>query len=215
MKSIKVFALVALGALMAMAFIGASSAAAESTVLCLEDPGTGEHEACPEGPPASQLVTHVHEATLEGNPALLLSSVVEVKCTALFLGDVTSENGLGNPLEVLGNFTYSNCKTSSGKECTVAEITGTDAKLKLSKSGHELADVTYQLEWNVHCGFLINCTYDGEGLKAHALGPLLASEPNGETRIEEQVMHRVSGFCPETAKLDLLTTPLEAVHIAE
>jgi hypothetical protein len=160
------------------------------------------------------LVTHVHEATSEGSPALLLSSIVEVKCTTLFLGDVTSKNGLGNPLEVLGNFTYSNCKTASGSSCTVVE-TSTDAKLKVLKLGHELADVTYQLEWNVHCSFFLNCTYDGEGLEAHLLGPLLASQKNGETRIEEQTMHRVSGVCPETAKLDLLTTPLEAVHIVE
>jgi hypothetical protein len=67
---------------------------------------------------------------------------------------------------------------------------------------------------NAHCGFLINCTYDGEGLEGHGLGPLLSgTETNGQVRIEEAVTHRVSGVCPETAKLDLLTTPLEATSI--
>jgi hypothetical protein len=212
-KPIKMVGLATLTALMAMVFIGVSSAAAESTALCLEDPGTGPTEACPEGPPASQLITHVHEATEAGNPALLLSSVVEAKCTTLFLGDVTSENGSGSPLVVLGHFTYSNCKTPSGSSCTVTE-TSEDATLKILKLGHELADVTYKLEWNVHCGFFINCTYNGENLVGHGLGPLLSTATNGATRLEEQTTHRTGGsFCPEIAKLDLLTTPLEATYV--
>jgi hypothetical protein len=212
-KPIKMLGLAALAALMAMAFVGASSAMAESTALCKEDAVLLTGEACPAG----KLISHVHETTLTGAPGLLLSSIVEILCDVLFLGDVTSANNLGSPLEVLGKFTYSNCMTASNGSCTVTE-TSTDIKLSILKLGHELADVNPQGiggSVNAHCGFLINCTYDGEGLEAHGLGPLLASETNGQTRIEEKVTHRVSGVCPETAKLDLLTTPLEATSIGK
>jgi hypothetical protein len=211
MNPIKMLGLAATAALMAMAFVGVGSAVAESTTLCLEDPGEGKE--CPKGSPESQLITHVHEATLAGNPALLLSSTVEIKCDVLFLGDTTSKSG--KPLKVLGNLTYTNCKTSGGTACTVAEKS-TDTTASILKLGHELADVTYVFEVNFKCGFLINCTYNGVGLEAHALGPLLAAEVTGETRLEEQTMNKTGGsLCPETAKLDILATPLEAVYIAE
>jgi hypothetical protein len=204
MKSIKMLGLAALAALMAMAFVGASSAMAESTALCKEDPINLPSEVCPE----EKRISHVHEQTLSGSPGLLLSSVVEVLCDVLFLGDVQNIGNLGNPLEILGHFTYKNCMTANNSACTVTEITATDAKIKVLKLGHELADVTGAGEVNVHCGFLINCTYNGEGLSGHALGPLLSgTETNGQIRLEEQTTHRVSGVCPETAKLDILTTP--------
>jgi hypothetical protein len=82
------------------------------------------------------------------------------------------------------------------------------------KTAHELGEVTGNGEVNAHCGFFINCTYNGEGLSGHALGPLLSTPANGQVRIEEQTTHKVSGsLCPETAKLDLLTTPLSATYI--
>jgi hypothetical protein len=214
-KPIKMLGLAALAALMAMAFVGASSAMAESTALCKEDAVLLEGEVCPE----ANRVHHVHEATLTGAPGLLLSSIVEILCDVLFLGDVQNTNNTGNPLQVLGNFTYSNCMTASNGSCTVTEVSS-DIKLDILKLGHELADVTPSAgtkggEVKAQCGFLINCVYDGEGLSGHALGPLLSgTETNGQTRIEEQTTHRVSGVCPETAKLDLLTTPLEATSIA-
>jgi hypothetical protein len=202
-KPIKMLGLAALAALMAMAFVGASSAMAESTGLCKEDAVLFSGEVCPE----AQRIIHVHERNLPGNPGLLLSSVVNFLCeVVLFLGDVISATNLGNPLEISGHFSYSGCMTEGGTACTISEVSA-HAILKVLKLGHELADVTYVLEINLHCGFFINCTYDGEGLTGHALGPLLSSETNGEVRIEEQVTHRVSGVCPETAKLDLLITP--------
>jgi hypothetical protein len=198
--------LAAVAALMAMAFVGASSAMAESTALCKLDAVPLTEEKCP----ANELINHVHERNLPNNPGLLLSSVANILCeVVLFLGDVTSANLLGNPLEILGHFTYTDCMTEGGTACTVTELS-THTILKVLKLGHELADVTAGLggEVNAHCGFFINCTYNGEGLVGHALGPLLASETNGEVRVEEQTTHKTGGsLCPETAKLDLLTTP--------
>lgn len=75
----------------------------------------------------------------------------------------------------------------------------------------------------MHCGLLINCTYDGEGLVGHALGPLLTGdkedgtgEPNGEVRVEKQILNHIKGICPELAELDFLITPLEKpIYITE
>jgi hypothetical protein len=213
-KSIKMLGLAALAALMAMAFVGVTSAMAEPTALCKVDTALFEKEKyvktdeCPE----ASRIHHVHEATLEGNKALLLGSV-KVECDALFLGDVTSTNNLGSPLVISGKFTYTNCKTGT-TNCEVKE-TSASSTITVLRLGHELADVTGSGEVNVHCGFAINCTYNGEGLTGHGLGPLLSTEPNGETRLEEQVTHKSGGtFCPETSKLDILTTSLEATYIS-
>jgi hypothetical protein len=212
MKSIKMLGLVALAALMAMAFVGITSAMATSTALCKEDV-----LVCPE----AKRISHVHEVNLTGKPGILLGSV-EVLCeTVLFLGDVQSANNLGNPLVILGNFTYEKCMTSGGTSCEVKEVSKPEVPihtvLDVLKEAHELASVTSLLgEVNVHCGFAINCTYDGQGLTGHALGPLLSEATNGEVRIEEATVHRSGGtFCPETGKLDLLTVPLEPVYISE
>jgi len=212
-KLIKMFGLAAMAALMAMAFAGAGSAMAESTALCSGDPGTGEHEICQEKEgetiPPSGLVSHVHEATLSGKKAVLLSPAT-VECDVLFLGDVTSANNLGAPLVISGKFTYTNCS------CGSVEETSASSTIEVLKLGHELADVTGKGVVHVNC-IGINCEYTGEGLVAHALGPLLTEETNGETRIEEQLVKKVPGgfLCPKTAKLDLLTTPLEPTYVTE
>jgi hypothetical protein len=190
--------LAALAALMAMAFVGASSAMAESTQLCSGDPtGSG----------CGTAVTHVHETTLAGeaNQGILLSKVIDVRCDVLFLGDTL---GLGAPLIIHGHFTYSGC--SGG--CVVTEESA-DSLIEVLKLSHETADVTGEGEVRVHCGFFINCVYNGEELKATAKGPLLSSETNGEATINGQETNRVSGFCPEHAFLDIKTTPLVATYI--
>ena len=198
MKPIKMLGLAAVAALMAMALISASSAMAGSTLLCLEDA-----EPCPE----HKIVKHVHETS--NGQGKLLSSIFEVKCDVLLLGDVTSE---GPPVAISGNFTYSNCTRENGKACEFKE-TSASASVTVLKTAHELAEVKYAYEFNIHCGVLINCTYDGEGLNGHGLGPLLSEKANGEVRLEGQVLHRVKGVCPETTELDLLTSPLDTVYI--
>jgi hypothetical protein len=218
-KLFKMLGLAAVAALMAMAFVGASSAMAESTALCKEDTALFEKEGekkyvATDECPGAQRISHVHEESV--GKGLLLSSIVEIKCNVLFLGDVISANNLGNPLEILGHFTYpkAGCETENGTQCEVKE-TSTHAIIKVLRLGHELADVTGSAEVNAHCGFFINCTYNGEGLSGHALGPLLSTQANGEVRVEEQTTHKTGGsLCPESAKLDLLTTPLEKTYIS-
>ena len=221
MKLIKIFGLAAVAALMAMAFVGASSAMAEDTALCKEDTalldGSGNYvttDACPAG----KLVTHVHEETLTGHKAKLLDANgnVLVECDVLFLGDVVSTNNLGNPLVILGEvaseggFTYANCGG-----CTV-EQESAHATIEVLREGHEKAYVKFIIELHQNC-VGINCYYNGIGLASEGLGPLLnTEETNGGVKIENKTVNKVKGlFCPATSKLDLLTTPLEKVYLSK
>jgi hypothetical protein len=201
-KPIKMLGLAALAALLAMAFVGASSAMAEETRLCNVD-------ECEE---AGNVVTHVHETTLSGHKAVLLSEP-EVKCDVLFLGD-TAAGGAGAPLAISGNFTYSNCEGG----CTASEENA-PTEIKILKTGEELATVTSGEGAGaglVHlvCFGFINCRYVGSGLVGHALGALTSSETNGSVTLSGQEVERESGsLCPETGALDITTTPLEKVYI--
>jgi len=194
-KAIRTFGLAALAALLAMAFVGASSAMAESTALCsADDAGCG--------------VTHVHETTLSGVKAKLLTALGNVECDVLFLGDTVK--GTSAPLVVEGNFAYSNCG-----DCTVEEVGG-GVEIEVLKSGHETAAVTGEGEVRVICGASLDCTYNGEEFLGTGKGPLLSSETNGSVVITEQTAKKIKGsHCPSTSILDITTTPLSARYIAQ
>lgn len=208
MKPIKMFGLAALFVLMAIAFVGASSAMAESTVLCSSDIEEEEEEAASA---QCKPITHVHEVSV--GKGQLLSSVVSIECEVLFLGDASAKEGA--PLEIKGHFTYpmTGCETTSGTLCEVTE-TSKEAATTFLRTAHELTEVKGTAEVNAHCGSLINCTYNHEGLVGHGLGPLLSKSTNGNVNISEQVMNKTGGaFCPKVAKLDLTTTPLTETFI--
>lgn len=188
------FGLTALAALMAMAFVGASSAMAGNTQLCTTDPGAG---AC--GSP----VTHVHETSV-GKGKLLASITVE--CNVLFLS--TSVGGLNPPQVLEGHLTYTSCGS-----CSVSEVTGTTAVVALLRTSHETAVLTFEFEIHVSCTG-INCFYNGEGLVGTAKGPLLSTQANGEVAIQGQEIHKFKGLlCPAATFLDITTTPLSATYI--
>jgi hypothetical protein len=193
-KPIKMFGLAALAALMAMAFLGASSAMAEPTVLC-----TGDGTGCG--------AVHIHE-TSTSKGKLLAGSII-VECDVLFLGDAAEVYKAGGPL-IKGEFTYTNCGS-----CSATEENG-PAEIEVLKEGHETSKVTGKGLVHVNCSGL-NCRYIGEGLVGTGKGPLLSAEsrPNGEVSISEKSTAKESGlFCPTTSKLDLTTTPLSATYIA-
>ena len=211
MKSIKLFGLAALAALAAMAFVSASSASAITTQLCKVD-----ENLCASG----NEVKHEHSTTLPGHPAVWLSSAGNVLCYALFLGDTLL---LAQPQVIHGHFTFGltgdpcvRHKLFGGTEnCTVTEVS-TDSLISVSRTTHESAEVTYSNEVNVHCGSFINCTYNGEGLKATATGPLLSSFENGDVTLTNQTIHSTGGaFCPETAKWHFELMSLEKVYYTE
>jgi hypothetical protein len=194
-KPVKMLGLAALLTLTALAFLGVNSAIAEDTVLCTVDE-----------PKCAAPVAHVHEATLSGAKAKILTSPLTVECDVLFLGD-TGE--LGAPLIIEGTFTYSNC--TSG--CTVTQENN-PREIRVLKLGHETADLTYEYLVKLVCTG-INCAYDGLFLKGTGKGPLLSSEPNGESSIKDQTLHKDTGLlCPATNKLDIVTTPLSATYIS-
>src|SRR5262249_35407352 len=182
--------LAALAALLAMAFVGASSAMAEKTVLCSNDSET-----------SCTAVTSVHETSV-GKAKLLATPRVE--CDVLF--ESTSVGEEAAPQVIEGHFTYTNCG------CTVRERAGTTASLEILKEGHETASVVGEALVEVNC-FGIVCTYKGEGLKGTAKGPLLSTETNGEVNLSEQEVRGSGSFCPSRGKLDIKTTPLSATYI--
>jgi len=190
MKPIKMLGLAALAALMAMAFVGASSAMAEPAVLC-----TGDGSGCG--------AVHVHEtSTSKGK---LLAGSITVECDVLFLGDAAGVRSEG-PL-ISGNFTYANCGS-----CEATEENG-PSEIEVLKTGHETSEVTGEGLVHVNCSGL-NCRYIGESLIGTGKGPLLSKEANGEVSISEKSTEKESGlFCPATSKLDLTTTPLSATYI--
>jgi hypothetical protein len=200
MRSIKMLGLAAFAALMAMAFLGASSAMAGNTQLCMSD-----ESPCAE----ANVIAHVHEETVSGAPATLLSSLGNVTCDALFLGLTL---GLGAPLVIHGNFTYTNC-LRNGKKCTVEEEEGKSSLIAVLRTSAEIAVLAGAGEVNVHCGLFINCNYDGEGLVGTHTGPLLTGG-TGESATSEATLHHVGGVCPETGKLDIRMVPLLATYIS-
>jgi hypothetical protein len=207
-KAIKMFGLAALTALLAMAFVGASSAMAEDTHLCSNDVGTdyfSEH--------ACTAVTHVHETSLGGteNKAVFLASIGNIECNVLYLGDVSST---GAPLIIKGSFTYTNCALGGGS-CATTEENG-PAKTSVLKTGHETAEVTFEYLIHLVCSGFIDCSYTAIGLKATAKGPLLSTQKNGEVTLSEQSLTKeVGGFlCPKISRLDITTTPLSETYIA-
>jgi hypothetical protein len=200
-KAIKMIGLAALTALMAMAFVGASSAMAESTSLCSAD----------ESPCASaNQLGSVHETSV--GKAKLLTSFGTTECDVLFSGTIATK--LANPLVISGSFTYTNC-TLGGSSCTATEESG-PAEIKTLKEGHEKGKVTGEGLVHLVCGKSIDCSYNGTGLIGTAKGPLLSTQANGEVSLSEQATTKETGgfLCPKTSKLDITTTPLSATYIS-
>jgi len=198
MKAIKMIGLAALAVLTATAFVGVTSAMAESTVLCSAD-----ESPCAEG----NVITHLHGISV--GKARLLTSVGTLECDALALGDVIEE---GPPLVLSGTGTFTNCMLGD-TNCTVAEENG-PVETKALKEGHEIGSVVGEGLIHVVCGGFIDCSYNGTGLKGLIKGPLLSTQPNGEVMVSEQTSNKETGgfLCPKTQKEDGTATSLVAAY---
>jgi len=203
MKAIKMIGLTALTALLAMAFVGASSAMAESTSLCSAD-----EVPCSA---ANQLGSE-HKTSV--GKAKLLTSVGTIECDVLFSGTIATK--LASPLVISGSFLYTKCEVGSSA-CTATEENG-PSEIKVLKEGHETAKVTGEGLVHVLCAGFIDCTYIGTNLVGTAKGPLLSAQvpDNGEVSLQEQPLTKVAGsfFCTKTAKLDITMTSLTATYIS-
>jgi hypothetical protein len=215
-KAIKMIGLAVLTALMAMAFVGATSAMAETTSLC-----TADQKPCA----AANQISHVHETSV--GKAKLLTSFDTTECNVLFLGDTLgsylAENGhvvwgslreLGSPLFVVGNFTYTTC-TFGGSSCSATEEDG-PSEVKVLKEGHETGSAVGVGLVHLVCGSSIDCSDNGTGLNGTAKGPLLSTEFNGEVTISGQATTKETGgfLSPKSASLDITTSPLTATYIS-
>ncbi len=161
-ETVKKLGLVALATLMATTFLSASSAIAESTALC-----GAEEEVC------ASPVTHIHETSLIGHKGALKTSLLTVECGVLFLGDELE--GLGSPLVIHGEFTYTECGN-----CKVFEENG-PAEVRVLKEGTEVGSGAGEILVHVECPG-VNCRYNGVGLKSTVKGSLSSTETNGKSQ---------------------------------
>lgn len=185
-----------------IAFLGASSAAAETTAICSVD-----EDPCSE----ANLVHHLHGISIK---SVLLTNILNVECEALALGDVKSPY-LGSPLTIVGTVVFSNCKSSSGTKCEVTELNG-PSKATVLRIGPEEAEVTGVGEALDQCGVFIHCIYNGEGVRSVGKGSLIAGgNGNGLIGVQEQSLHKVGGtLCPKTSKLDGSAEELSPIYIS-
>jgi hypothetical protein len=191
--------LAALAALMAMTFVGASSAMAEQTALCSVD-----ENPCA----ADNQLGAVHEVSV--GKATLLSSAINVECEVLFSGTIGTK--LASPLVIIGNLAYISCNSG----CVLVEESK-HSTINVLREGHETAKVTGEGLVHLSCSGFIDCSYNDIGLVGTAKGPLLSAQApdNGEVSLQGQKTTKETGgfLCPKEAKLDIVTSPLIATYI--
>jgi len=191
--------LAAIAAIAAMAFVGTSSAFAEKEVVLCESP---ELECEHPWPNPTTIVAHAIKPTL-------LSSVGTVECEKSLV-ELTLLNTLAKLIlgHILSLSFEGNCHLGSTKcEVTVKEtgaVSSTHGANKLEWTGVavplSLGATSMNSIANVHCGFLINCTYEGtEKTKSSA-----TNGPEGDITLvfNKAELARKEGFCPATSEWD-------------
>ena len=227
-RLIKMFGLVAVPVVVAMAFVGVSWAVAESTMLC-------ENDTAVEAPTAEECKSPelVHFLSVSLNEkkeyvdakAKLLSSLATVECNALILAHSTSvvlppenKSGAFLPTTYAGLLTYENCN------CTVKVLQqGAISVLRLGEVSKEEVDVTaagYAVK--VECFGLFTCDYNAENLVGEGKGGLTVTEGESGlayvTSTAVNLLHDLEslfGSCPSETetKLDALFKSLKPLYI--
>jgi len=207
MRLIKMLGLAAVAAIAAMAFLGASSAAALPTSLCKE---ASESLECPAGQRA-------HEFTMAAGTTVLKTSLLTVLCLgSKGTGVVTSANNLGTPLQVeVTSLAWESCGSNAEHtNCTVENVAL--PTFDVLKTEADLGEAT-ALGASVHvtCSGL-NCYYGGA-----AVGPFVV-ESSGHTEgsgkgmftASELSVPKVKGFlCPKESFWTALYEPTEALWL--
>jgi hypothetical protein len=167
MNNLKIFGLAAVAAAIVMALVGASSASA--TALC-----SANQEECASPLGAGTVV----EASLKtGTKAVLKTELATVECNKSVTSGTTTSGAGASVSGVIENLSFSECKTTSGTNCTVgtalslpynASITATgsgNGKLVATKGGgggNPGATVT--------CLGVIECTFRTSSATLNVLG---------------------------------------------
>jgi hypothetical protein len=225
-RLIKMFGLAAVAAVAAMAFVGASSAMAGNSLLCLNDTvaEAPTATACNSPTTVHYLTVKVtldengEELTTDAKSALLASGFPTVECEILIAGDVLDQTLVTNgPVRVqVLELNYSSC--NNGCTVTVKEL-GT---ILILRTAVELASVTGDnFKVKLNCPFF-ECDYNASNLTGHGLGPL-KGDTGGKGHVTytaqeanlEQDLFSPFGSCPAHSFLDALFQSLVPVYIRE
>ena len=185
----------------AVALVGASTAMATSTALCVANE-SGE-DVCKDG---NQLGP-IHYESVSWIYILATNPTRTIACHSLFTG---SSLGLftSKPTIIDGNFSYSDCTPG----CTVAEASG-EAQLKLLKTTLTEGSMSGSLEVSVSCLFSVDCTYK---LGTLVIGATSASLPTttGQWLLSKGALATVGGMtCPMSTTLDMTMESLKDIYI--
>ncbi|HEX6753337.1 MAG TPA: hypothetical protein VF093_07115 [Solirubrobacterales bacterium] len=212
MRLVKMLGLAALTALVAMAFVGASSATATgTTALC-----KGNEKVCSEG----NLVETFHLLNKEGTALNLLSEFVNALCLGLLAN--TKSLHVGIPQKINSEtITFTGCGTSAAhNNCTIEfKKVPTFTLLKTAENLGLLTAANGELLFK--CTVLgitkIDCTYDTSGLEFGVEGALhQTGTGHGMVTAASVPLAKGSGAkCPEKpSTLEFLLEPLEHAYVA-
>ena len=202
-KMLGLAAVAAVAAVAAMAFLGASSAMAGNTLLCLNNtasltPTAGECNA----------PTSVHYISV--GKTTLLTEDGNIQCEVLIQG--TTSGTLGAPVTVtITALNYFNCTATCTAEALTVPGSNPPRKgtLLILKTAVELTSlILHEINVFKRCFFgLIECEYTGGG--GHGLGP---NSTGGQDHLTyNEAVEKNNGKypnCPETSKWDALFTSL-------
>ena len=202
MRLTKMFGLAALAAVAAMAFVGATSAPAEtSTQLCT----THTELTCEEGNGA----TSHHLVLASGTVGKLLSSLVNILCLDILIETTPLE--LGNPQSIhTESFAFTGCGSGSAhNNCTVT--TEEQPLADLLKTGLDEGVLTFTSgRLRTQCPNLgMDCKYDGEGMQFTVGGQHLTANKTPTTELGGKF------FCPDEGQVDGLFETLTDVYVLE
>ena len=211
MRLIKILTVGAIGAVAAMALIGATAAMAENTLLCEAntESETPSAEECKS--PKELHFLSVDAKGEKDEKAKLLSSIATVECNALVVAERTS-SALAAPVVFAATLTYSACN------CTVKVLE--QGTISVLKTGTESAAVTATgFAVKVECFGLFDCDYDAKGLVGDGLGAAEnGTAKKGHVTYSEDEVHLrqdLEAFepCPTKASLDALFQSLTPVYV--
>ena len=213
------FGLAAIAAVLAMAFVGASSAMATfATLLCEKDTASSTPTAAEcESPKLVHFLSVKLNASEEWEDAKakLLSSITTVECNALVLAHLVGNalQNAGTPVLYEGLLVYENCN------CTVTVLE--QGHIDVLKTAEELAEITgknYVVK--VNCFGLFNCDYNAAGLVGEGLGGLHKPDNKGlgivhfnATLVNLKEDLNIVTPCPAEAFLDALFKSLTPLYI--
>ena len=216
MKYVKLVVLASLAIAAAAAFIGASTATAESTLLCLLDSNLLAPSALDCDEPFQSEMLHyisVNEKE-ESAKGVILNELINVECNQLILAELLP--GLKTNASAILHVTAANLLFTNCSPCTVTtEAGGLILILKLTSGGFfELGDVTMTgFKVKVVCLGFIKCVYNATNLVGHFLGPLVTGNTDHITYSKSSLTSESGGLCPATAFLDVLLKDLARTYI--